>query len=362
VQRDANGAFRSVQQSVRPSMDAPANGRFEIPNVAPGSYELFASLPDATGWGPSAAPGTAQQPVGFGRTMFEARGNVTDVQVNVHPGVDLKGRVTLDGKPAAPAGLQIYVQPDSGAMMVLPYNFISRFQPAIGADGTFTFPALPEAEYAIRVGMNSPSTSALAEILLDGNSVKSAVRIGAKSPGLVEIRLTNGGGPALSSVAPPPRGAAAAAANTGTAAPAARGPRANAPATAPTARGGPSAAPPTQPVVLAPSGRPAVLQSRLESLPSGAAGTARDCGHAGKEAPQAVVQCVEQAIARKETFIASFPQASVDSQVVLGVASAGPGAVTPLLFDSVDTRVSTMRDCAQPRFAVSGQFVHLACN
>jgi hypothetical protein len=251
------------------------------------------------------------------------------------------------------------MQPDSRAMMILPYSFISRFQPMIGADGTFTFLALPEAEYTIRVGMNSASTIALADILLDGKGVKNgAVPIGAKPPGLLEIRLTDGGGPALSSVAPAPRGAVAAANSTA----GARGPRGNTTAPAAPARGntGPANSAPSAPlVVLAPSGRPAVLQTRLESLPSG---SAKDCGHAGKEALPTVVQCVEQAIARKENYIASFPQASVDSQVVLGIASAGSGKVIQLLFDSADSRVSTMRDCAEPQLAVSAQFVRVACH
>ncbi|HEX4999124.1 MAG TPA: hypothetical protein VFY29_12925, partial [Terriglobia bacterium] len=199
VQRDAAGAAMATQQM---RGGAIPTGPFEIPNVRPGLYDLFVSLPDARGWGPSANPGQAVQPVGFGRASFEARNDVTGLQITVHQGVDLKGRVTVDGRQSGPGGLQILVEPDARAMAIQPYQFISRFQPSVGADGLFVFPALPEAQYQVRVGMTGSSNLTLVDILLDGKSVKSSgINIDAKPPGTIEIALKTGG-PALTAIAP----------------------------------------------------------------------------------------------------------------------------------------------------------------
>jgi hypothetical protein len=67
-------------------------GQFEIPNVPPGNYELFATLgsPQGAGWG---------------RTLFEVRdSDVADLRVVVHPTVDVPGVVRIDGKAGTTGG------------------------------------------------------------------------------------------------------------------------------------------------------------------------------------------------------------------------------------------------------------------
>jgi hypothetical protein len=169
-------------------MNAPTNGRFTL-QVWPGSYELFVSLPDIQGWG-TAQPGAALKPLAFGRTSLEVRGNITGVAVTVRPGVDLKGRVTVDGRPASAGGFQIRLQPDAQAAKILAYQSIERFRPAIGADGSFVFPALPEARYEVRVETTGQASLSVADIQIDGKSViGKSIAIGATSPGLLEIAL-----------------------------------------------------------------------------------------------------------------------------------------------------------------------------
>jgi hypothetical protein len=173
-------------------METPDNVRFEIENILPGIYDLFATLPDIHGGDSISLPGAPK--VAFGRAIINARENVSGATINIHPGVDLNGRVTIDGRPAAPSGLMVHLQPDAQAAKLTHYQNVSRYRPVIGVDGTFRFPVLPEAQYGIAVDGFEDSSLTLADILLDGKSVKlSGVSIGATPPGLLEIVLKRSG-------------------------------------------------------------------------------------------------------------------------------------------------------------------------
>jgi hypothetical protein len=85
------------------------DGTFEIPNVPPGIYDLFARLPIANGWGGLAPPERATTPLAFGKTSVEVRGgNVEGVTILVHQGADVKGRITVDGQPPVPPKFEFH--------------------------------------------------------------------------------------------------------------------------------------------------------------------------------------------------------------------------------------------------------------
>jgi sugar lactone lactonase YvrE len=117
--------------------------------------------------------------------------------------------------------------------------------------------------------------------------------------------------------------------------------------------------PPT--IILAPSGRPVLLETRLASL----APSAKDCGHTPKDAAATVISCVETAVRGKAPFVASFTQQSIDSTVVQALAAPLAGTAVQVLFDSGsggrDLRVSTPQNCAAPQLSASGATVRLTC-
>jgi hypothetical protein len=156
-------------QLTRYAIDAPDNGRFELPSLARGTYEIFASLPDISGWD-TRPPGEAVRPVAFGRTTFEVLGDSTHVTVTVRLGADVKGRVTIDGRPAAPADLKIHLKPDATAATVEYYRTVDKFRPAIADDGSFLLPAFPEGLYAVGVELPAGSAVSFADVLLDGKA------------------------------------------------------------------------------------------------------------------------------------------------------------------------------------------------
>jgi hypothetical protein len=142
-----------------PSTLASADGTFKIADVLPGQYDVIARLPASTGWGPQNGPERATNPWAFGRAVVDVNGsNVDGVAIVVHQGVDVTGRVTVDGNPA-PANLRINLQPDDDSATY--NNFfetIGNYQPVIDQNGAFTFPLIPEARYRFQFTVGGPAT------------------------------------------------------------------------------------------------------------------------------------------------------------------------------------------------------------
>jgi len=129
-------------RSVSVSMGNPANGQFEIANVPSGVYDLYASLPDARGGGTA-----------YGKTTVSVSGgDQGGINIQVHRGVNVEGRVMVDGG-LSPSfnNVRITLQPEDNAAALAGYQQVSRFQPRIDSDGNFTIPAVPEGQFRIQV-------------------------------------------------------------------------------------------------------------------------------------------------------------------------------------------------------------------
>jgi hypothetical protein len=138
----------SFSSSMTISMLGEANGRFELANIFPGVYDVFASLADSRGSG-----------VAYGKTTVTVNGaEVENVRVTVHRGVDIQGTVTVDGG-ASPSfnSVRISLQPEGNAARLAGYQQLSRFQPTVASDGSFTIPAVPEGQYRMQVAFAPPA-------------------------------------------------------------------------------------------------------------------------------------------------------------------------------------------------------------
>jgi hypothetical protein len=146
--RDRN-AFVDPRLSlgISASLVSPNDGAFEIPNVPAGAYDVYASVPVAYGWGPAQPPGLATAPVAYGRASIDVRGSdVSGVTISVHQGVDVKGQIFVDGKPAlAPVRMGLLPADSSSGIPV--FNQVGRGTIAIQQDGSFLIPLVPEATY-----------------------------------------------------------------------------------------------------------------------------------------------------------------------------------------------------------------------
>jgi hypothetical protein len=145
-----------------------ADGTFQIPSVAPGIYDLFARLPIAYGWGAANPPERAATAWAIGRTTVEVRGtNVDNVVIAVNAGVDVKGRITVDGRPSVP-NLRLILQSAGSEGTAADgqtsniFDQISSYPVRVEADGSFTYPVLPPARYRFNpiVGVSAPAAAA----------------------------------------------------------------------------------------------------------------------------------------------------------------------------------------------------------
>jgi hypothetical protein len=178
------------------------DGAFEIPNVLPGIYDLFARLPIANGWGGLAPPERATTPLAFGKTTVDVRGgNVDGVTVLVHPGVDVKGRIIVDGQPPAAGKVRISFFPDDSATRVNEtqifnvFGQIAVYLPVIAADGSFAIPFVPEGHYRFQVTITEPGNAYLADIRQAGISVyDNGLTVGKEAVNAIEASINTNGG------------------------------------------------------------------------------------------------------------------------------------------------------------------------
>jgi hypothetical protein len=181
-----------VPDLVSPNITAAADGTFVVRGLLPGSYDLIARLPAPLGWGPQNGPERATNPWAFGRVPVEIAGaDVDNVNVVVHQGVDVTGRVTVDGQ-GVPAAVRVTLQPDDNAALYNNYfGTISNWAPFLAADGSFTFPFMPESHYRFRVGLlqgptRAPAANAQGQmpptpVRLPPNAYVADVQLGGRS-------------------------------------------------------------------------------------------------------------------------------------------------------------------------------------
>jgi hypothetical protein len=202
--------------SVGADATAEADGSFQIRGLLPGAYDLIARLPASTGWGTQNGPDHAASPWAFGRLPIDVGGNLDNLTITVHQGVDIPGKVTVDGK-GTPAQVKVSLAPDDeSASFINFFDVINSFGVFLGADGGFVFPVMPEGRYRVRVGLGAGPTRAptpnaqgqlppkplplganayVADVLQGGRSVYDAgLVVGTEAAAPLEVRIQSDGG------------------------------------------------------------------------------------------------------------------------------------------------------------------------
>lgn len=116
-----------------------AEGRFDLPGIPQGSYVLVARLdsdtqPETTLWGQ--------------KSLVVSDANLVDVKILVSPGVDIGGRIRIEGRSYLDiTSLNATLEPQEGSTL-------NSLMPAvenasINRDGTFAFHHVPEGTYNI---------------------------------------------------------------------------------------------------------------------------------------------------------------------------------------------------------------------
>jgi hypothetical protein len=170
----------------------PTTGSFELRDILPGSYELFARIQD-----PRGTPGAnGLTPMAWGRASFDVRDrNVEGVSITVHPSIDVRGKVTLDGKaPASANALRVGLQADGPSLRIANYTAVAGRQQTPAADGAFTVPAVAEGAYRF-LWSGLPADSYVSDVRQGGTSIYDAgLYVTDKSPEPIEIVMRSDGG------------------------------------------------------------------------------------------------------------------------------------------------------------------------
>jgi len=170
----------------------PTSGSFEIRDILPGSYELFGRIQDPRGT--PGANGLAQ--MAWGRASFEVGNrNVEGITVTIHASVDVRGKVTIDGKsPPTGTAMRIGLQADGSSVRIANYQAVAGRQQTPGADGTFTIAAIAEGAYRVVVN-GAPPDSYIADVRQGAASIYDAgLYVTDKSPEPFEIVVRSDGG------------------------------------------------------------------------------------------------------------------------------------------------------------------------
>jgi protocatechuate 3,4-dioxygenase beta subunit len=193
------GAEEAVVSGIEPD----AEGNFEIRNVRSGTYDIIARLPIAAnnGWAPFGPPSRAPAPWAWGRTRIEMRNgvDVQGVSLVVRRGLDLKGRLIVEGNSPRP-NVRISLIPESvsspkdGVGQQI-FGQISAFTPVIEPDGSFLIPLLPEGKYRFRITFEGSPTAYLADIRQGAVSVyDNDLTVGNAEINPVDVVVNTNGG------------------------------------------------------------------------------------------------------------------------------------------------------------------------
>lgn len=178
------------------------NGKFEIRNIAPGSYDLIVSFYSAG----KAFPSTTPIEVG--------NGDLQNVTIDMHAGTDVKARITMLGGTLAPdaiplklllSSLENYPGPFENALAQTASSNVSivngavqttqipATNPSVDAAGSFTFSNVPAAHYTFRV-VGLPDTAYVADIRKgDASILDSGFLAGKDTAAPIEVIVNMAG-------------------------------------------------------------------------------------------------------------------------------------------------------------------------
>jgi hypothetical protein len=173
------------------NFSAGGQANFEFDGVPPGSYVLVAQQPSTP----------QEQRTMWGRTSIEiGDASLEHVEVVVSPGVDVSGRIRVEGKTAGNIGGDISKDMSSLVGILEPQEALSLanltpdiYNASVKPDGTFIFREVPEGSYGIRffpipAGFYLKSSGA-ADVLEAGITVGRG-----PSPTALELVLSAGAG------------------------------------------------------------------------------------------------------------------------------------------------------------------------
>jgi hypothetical protein len=167
---------------------AVASGSFEIPNVAPGSYEVLARVAD-----PNA--GTGLGAFSWGRAIVDINDrDVRNVAIAINPPAILKGTVR-SASGGLPPNLRVSLTPVGGSSRVALYTLLSTRAAAVDANGSFAVQSVPPGRFRIGAVSGLPQDFYIADVRQNALSVfDTGFDVDSRTPDPIEIMISSGAG------------------------------------------------------------------------------------------------------------------------------------------------------------------------
>jgi len=205
LSEDADTPEDIAAQTIAAVLLLPTVGRFEVPNILPGRYELFARVSDP------AAQVAGGQPLAWGSTRLEVHdSDVSNLAITISPSVDVPGTVVgVDGsKP--PVSARIQILPDGPETKIAAYRALFTRSATVNAEGSFRIASVPPGHFRISTVAGLPADLFVADVRRNAQSVFDAgFEVGSSVPAPLEIVLGAGAGTVQGTVQSGPQKVAA---------------------------------------------------------------------------------------------------------------------------------------------------------
>jgi hypothetical protein len=161
----------------------PATGDFTAAGVPPGSYDLYARIPESNANGGAG--------LAFGSVVVDVRSDdINGLSVMVGRTVPVTGVVTVDGNAPQGNTIRVLLQPDGKKPGV--YGSVAARPVPANPDGTFSVIAVPAGRYRVQAGPGLPPDLYLADVLQGASVLDSGLDVGLQSPNPIRVIFKSG--------------------------------------------------------------------------------------------------------------------------------------------------------------------------
>lgn len=168
----------------------PTTGQFEIANVLPGSYDLFARVADP------AAQVAGGVPVAWGRTRFDVRdADVSNLTITIPPSVEVRGTAAAAAGGKIPPSVRVTLLPDDASVKIPAYQVVMTRSALVAPDGAFSVPAVPEGRFRVATVAGLTPDLYLADVRRGAMSVfDSGFDVSTRSNDPLQVVIGSGAG------------------------------------------------------------------------------------------------------------------------------------------------------------------------
>jgi hypothetical protein len=163
----------------------PATGEFSSSGVPPGSYDLFARIPESNANGGAG--------LAFGHVPIDVAGeDINGLSITVGHTVPVSGIVTVDGNAPQRNSIRVALQPYGSSTKLGVYQSVTNRAMPVDADGNFTIISVPAGHYRVQAGPGLSPDLYLADATQGASILDSGFDVGLEPPNPLRLVFKSG--------------------------------------------------------------------------------------------------------------------------------------------------------------------------